>query len=277
MILEARSLTKVYENDVVALDNVSFYVDDDRIVIVGPNGCGKTTLLSIVAGLRRPTRGVLTINGFEPYIERERVLKEVSFGFAKPKLLFTSRVRDLVKLVAECRGCGEEVWNYVYELGIEPFLDSRTCDLSAGQIQLLMVFLTTACWDGIVLLDEPLANLDMVNVRRVVNFLTKRRNFIVSTHSVDEAELLSSSVIALNQGKLAWCGKINELKFDNLYEVYLDSDEVLKQLDAEVLYQSGRLAIVRCRESVLRDALDRGSINGFRRCGLRCVLLGLTT
>ncbi|GGM78460.1 hypothetical protein GCM10007108_15780 [Thermogymnomonas acidicola] len=84
--VRARRLTKSFDGKRKALDSLDIDVTAERLCFLGHNGSGKTTALSIIAGLLRPTSGSLEINGFEPYREREKALRSFSFIFEKPRL-----------------------------------------------------------------------------------------------------------------------------------------------------------------------------------------------
>ncbi|MDO8056895.1 MAG: ATP-binding cassette domain-containing protein, partial [Candidatus Hermodarchaeota archaeon] len=86
-IIEVKGLTKVFNSDLTAVDNISFTVEEGEIFgFLGPNGAGKTTTLNMLATLLRPTSGTATINGFDIIKDQDSVRRSIGYVFQDPTL-----------------------------------------------------------------------------------------------------------------------------------------------------------------------------------------------
>jgi len=276
MIIRAVNLGKRFGR-LWALTDVSFDVSGSIVAVLGPNGSGKTTLLTILAGLRYPTRGRILINGVEPYAEREKAVKMISFMFEKPRFNLGVKVRDIVEIVSSERGCCDEAEDLAFRLGLNEFYETKLSDLSSGQAQLVGLWASFACWNGIVILDEPFAHLDSYRVKVLADTIRGRNDVIFTTHTPEEAEVLADHIIILDKGRVVWAGAKDELLSSNTFEVYPIGDkerlmDALRQEGCDKVVDMGLSIIVNgCDEEVLMKLLKRGIISGFKKAGVRGV------
>ncbi len=275
--IEATNLTKRFRGNVVALNNLSFNLEGRIIALVGPNGSGKTTLLSILVGLRRPTMGRLFLNGFEPYVERERALKTVSFTFEKPRFNIGITVQQLLRILAEKCPDSDELLDYVKVFGLDDSRNKKLHELSSGQAQLLALAIALFCdKKKIAVLDEPLAHLDIANRAKLIDVMSKRSNIIFTTHVIEEAEAIADSAAILNNGACVWHGSLANMYREDIYEVFVRRDklEILREAFGErILADLGLCILVRAIDrDVLDDMVSRGVILGYRRAGLKVQL-----
>jgi len=278
LIIKAVNLGKRFGR-LWALKNISFEIEGGIVAILGPNGSGKTTLLMILAGLRYPSTGRAYVNGVEPYSEREKALGMISFMFEKPRFNLSIKVRDIVGIVLEERGCGDEAEELALKLGLNEFYNTALSDLSSGQAQLVGIWVSLACWDGVVIFDEPFAHLDLNRVRVLAEIMRSRKNVIFTTHTIEEAEALADHIIALNKGTVAWSGNRESLFSSSTFEVYprVDKEKVVSALAnhgcSEVVDVGLSIIVKDCDEETLTRVLKEGVISGFKRAGLRAVLV----
>jgi len=274
MIIRAIDLGKRFGR-LWALTSISFDVNGSIVAVLGPNGSGKTTLLTILAGLRYPTRGRAFINGIEPYVERERAVKMISFMFEKPRFNLGIKVKDIVEIVSDERGCHDEARDLAYRLGLNDFYETKLPDLSSGQAQLVGLWTSFACWSGAVILDEPFAHLDLQRVKVLVDIIRGRTDIIFTTHTSEEAEALADYIIILDRGRVVWAGTKDELFSSNTFEVYPIEDKeklmgLLRQEGCDKVIDMGLTIIVKgCDEDSLVKLLKRGIISGFKKAGVR--------
>jgi len=86
-IIEVKALTKVFDNEIRAVDGISFTVDEGEILgFLGPNGAGKTTTLNVLATLLRPTSGTATVNGHDILAQPDAVRRSIGYVFQDPTL-----------------------------------------------------------------------------------------------------------------------------------------------------------------------------------------------
>lgn len=279
MIIRAVNLGKRFGR-LWALKNISLEIEGNVIAFLGPNGSGKTTLLTILAGLRYPSTGRAYVNGIEPYAEREKAVNMISFMFEKPRFNLSIRVRDIVRIVCEERGCSEEGEELAHKLGLDEFYNTALSDLSSGQAQLVGIWVSLACWDGIAIFDEPFAHLDFNRARALVEVIRSRKGVIFTTHTIEEAEALADHIVVLNRGMVVWSGSKDALLSSNVFELYPIEDReriaaVLTKYGCSKVVDMGLTIIVKeCDEEVLMRVLKEGAISGFRKAGVRAALIG---
>lgn len=172
--LRMRNVTKRY-GDTVALNSVDLSVREGEVhALAGPNGSGKTTLLDIALGRVAPDSGTVERNA------------EVGCAFQEPRVLDDLTVAENLSVFgADDRGVVEE-------LRLDRVLDRRASALSGGFRKKLDTALALADGPGLLLMDEPLADLDDVSKRRLVELIggyaDEGNAALVSTHSLDEFE-----------------------------------------------------------------------------------------
>ncbi len=194
----------------VALDSVSFDVLPGEVVaILGPNGAGKTTTLRVITGLVKPTHGTVAILGKSA--APETVQKEVGYlpdePFLYPKLTgrefltFLASIRRLPQKVAEAR-----ISELTTAFDLTDGFDELTEAYSLGMKRKLALCGALLHNPSILVLDEPLNGLDPKSVKRVkellVEFSAAGKCVLLSTHLLDIAQALCTSVAIINKGKL---------------------------------------------------------------------------
>ena len=274
--LKAYNLEKRY-GDVIALKGISFSMESNILAVLGPNGSGKTTLLSIMAGLRYPTRGKLYINGFEPYKDRDRALKEISFMFERPKLNVGLRVIDIINYIKDSVGLSSNAEEFIERMGIMNFARRKLYDLSTGEAQLLGIFVSLFLNDeGIIILDEPLAHLDVRRAGILSNILRGRGNIIFTTHVPDEAESLADYILVLDNGSLVWKGSREELIRNDIYEVFVEPcqiasfKKIMDEVGSNIITWFGNTCLIeQIEESLLITLIHKGIVYGFKKSGVK--------
>ena len=193
---------------VEALCDVEFVLEDSSFVtVVGKSGCGKTTLLRIICGLERMSRGSVRFVGNSRY----KSPPKVSIVFQEPRLMpwLTVEQNMAFSLVKEPdRGRVKETVNtYLNLLGLKDFKDAYPSQISGGMAQRVALG-RTLCFDpDVILMDEPFGALDAFTrrnlQRELVNiFLSKKKTILFVTHDVDEAIFFGQRVLVLDQGRL---------------------------------------------------------------------------
>ncbi len=192
MALKVVNISKSY-GDLKVLDGVSFEVKDGEILcIVGESGCGKTTLLKIIAGIEKADDGNISLkNG------------RIGFVFQDVRLLPWKTVLGNVEFVLESVGMDKSRAVKVVKLvGLEGFEDYYPKQLSGGMQQRVGIARAIAIDPDILLMDEPFANLDALTKERMQSELLKiiqDKTVIFVTHDIDEAVYLADRVVVLSQ------------------------------------------------------------------------------
>ena len=214
--VELKSITKVYDGGVRAVENANIVVEDKEFVVfVGPSGCGKSTTLRMVAGLEEITEGELYIDGelmndvppkdrniamvFQNYAlyPHMSVYENMAFGLRikkVPKDEIDRRVREAAKI-----------------LDIEKLLDRKPKALSGGQRQRVAVGRAIVRNPKVFLFDEPLSNLDAklrVQMRAELSGLHLKLNatMIYVTHDQVEAMTMANKIVVMKDGRVQQTG-----------------------------------------------------------------------
>lgn len=207
-----KNVSKIYENRFHAVNNINLRIEPKEFVIfVGPSGCGKSTTLRMIAGLEEITSGELWLGDvYANFLEaRERELAMVFQNYALyPNMTVYKNLAFSLEIRGEKK---QEVKNKVMEvaklLGLEAVLDRRPKDLSGGQRQRVAIGNAIIRNPDILLMDEPLSNLDAKlrgQMRVELANLHKRLNntIIYVTHDQTEAMTLGTRIVVMNEGEI---------------------------------------------------------------------------
>ena len=218
-VLKAEHLTKVYgsgENEVRALDDVSFYIQRGEFVaIIGPSGSGKSTLLHILGGVDRPTSGRVYLDGIDVYGQNEEQLaifrrREVGLIYQFYNLIPVLNVVENMTLPVQMDGrkVGEERLQELLKLlNLEDRKNHLPNQLSGGQQQRVAIARALATKPAILLADEPTGNLDSRNSQEIMELLklsNKKysQTLVMITHDENLA-LQADRIIAIEDGRIA--------------------------------------------------------------------------
>jgi ABC-2 type transport system ATP-binding protein len=207
-IIQCEKLSHVYSGK-VALNNLNFELEaGEPIGLVGPNGAGKTTLLSILAGFLHPTSGSVKLFG-HPLGATQLIGKisalpqdarlDPNFTIME-QLVFYARLQGLTKQQAIVES------NRVLEsVGLNDIANKKPLVLSHGMAKRVAIAQALIGKPALVLLDEPTAGLDPVNVRTVRSIIAEQSSettFIISSHDLSELDRLCQHVLLLEHGIL---------------------------------------------------------------------------
>ena len=214
-----RELTKEFSVGglvVTAVDHVSFDVDGGEFfTMVGASGCGKTTTLRMIAGLETPTSGTLTLDGrdFMTVPPQQRNIGMVFQSYALfPHLTIFENVAYGLRLRGTRRAEIERrVAATLALLQLEPYAERHPAGLSGGQQQRVSIARALVYEPSMLLLDEPLANLDAklrVQMREELRALQRRLGIttLYVTHDQEEATAVSDRIAVFNRGRLVQLG-----------------------------------------------------------------------
>lgn len=214
-VLEARHLQKSY-GAMRALDDVSLTIDSGRIVgLIGPNGAGKTTLLKAILGLTAFV-GELSVLGLDPRVQRDALMRDVSFIADVAVLPRWMRVDQALDFVAGVHPRFERARAeaFLHKTSIRP--KSRVRELSKGMVTQLHLALILAIDAQLLVLDEPTLGLDLLYRRQFYDtllndYFDKERTILITTHQVEEVEHLLSDVIFVARGRVLLTSSVEQL------------------------------------------------------------------
>lgn len=217
-MLKVRNIDKVYPG--FKLEDISFQVDDgDYFILLGPSGAGKTQVLEILAGLVNPDEGNIIID--DKNITETRI-RSRPFGLVFQDLAVFPHmtVRQNIQYGLSMKGLGrgqaqEIVARQAVSLEIGHLLDRKPASLSGGELQRVALARTLIRNPRYLLLDEPLASLD-IPLRQGLRSLLKKLNqtgqtIIHVTHDYEEALVLATKVAVMNNGKIIQMGDAGEV------------------------------------------------------------------
>jgi zinc/manganese transport system ATP-binding protein len=251
------------------LDDVSFTIGPGQFTgLIGPNGAGKTTLLRVILGLQRPAAGTVTVDG------QPRSRRDPSVGYVPQKVLLDPdmpmRARDLVALGIDGHRFGvavrsrtrrQAVAEMLDAVGASRFADARAGLLSGGEQQRVLIAQALISRPRLLLLDEPLANLDIRSGQEIVSLLARIAReqqvaVLLSAHEMNPLLPVMDRVVYLAAGRAA-SGPADEVI----------TVEVLSRLygyHVDVLHVHGRILVVAGPGSTAdralagRDVLEAG-------------------
>ncbi|HFJ9447816.1 ABC transporter ATP-binding protein [Bacillus tropicus] len=235
MVLEVKEVTKKVK-DRTLIDHLSFQIEEKEICgFVGPNGSGKTTLIRMIMGLIKPTSGEIYINGSSVRENRGSALRHVGAIVESPIFFpYMSGRKNLINLGRiTMKTSGDVLKKKVEEVlkivGLESRANDSVGTYSLGMKQRLGIAQALLGDPTFIILDEPSNGLDPVGIqqlRKIILQLNKEKNitFFVSSHLIRELELICSSWIMINDGKLVWKGKTDGLRGNDkdLEEVFVE-------------------------------------------------------
>jgi ABC-2 type transport system ATP-binding protein len=202
----------------LALDNVSLTVPRGTVFgLVGPNGAGKTTLIKHVLGLLRAASGTVRVFDRNPVTDPEGVLGRVGYLSEDRDLPGWMRVDEYLRYVRAFYPRWDDV--YAEELRQAFALENhaRIRDLSRGQTARLGLLAALAHRPDLLVLDEPSSGLDPVVRRDILTAIIRTiadegRTVLFSSHLLDEVERVSDHVALIDQGKVALCAALDDVK-----------------------------------------------------------------
>ena len=216
-----------------ALNEFNLKIEEGKIIgILGPNGCGKSTMLKMIVGLNKPDSGELFICDKRPSTLTK---KDIAYLPEIDYLDGEKSVKDMAKFIK----CFYEDWDDSKYKDLVGFLkieeDSIIKKVSKGtraKIKLLMTFSRNA---KIVLLDEPLSGIDILTRESIIQTIVRdykegEQTILISTHEIPETENLFEDVVFIGDGKIKLQGNVEELKMK--YNKSLS--EVMKEVYGDV-------------------------------------------
>jgi ABC-2 type transport system ATP-binding protein len=214
-VIGVRDLRKAY-GQTKAVDGVTFEVARGEVFgLLGPNGAGKTTTVEILEGLRTPDSGDASVLGIDvarnPDALKERIGVSLQTAAMYPKLT-VAEILDLFRSFYRQSRPRDQL---IEMLGLEEKRSTRTQDLSGGQRQRLAVALSLVNDPELVFLDEPTTGMDPAARRSLWDIVrdlkAEGRSILLTTHYMEEAEVLCDRIAIMDHGRLLETGTVGEL------------------------------------------------------------------
>ena len=239
--VELNNICKSY-NDKLVVNNVSFTVAQGEIFgLIGPNGAGKTTTIRMMMDIIKPDSGEASILGENL---SEAIKNRVGYLPEERGLYRKVRVLETLVYLASLKGLGvraarSRAEELLQRVDMLPHKDKKVEELSRGMGQIIQFLVTIIHDPQLLILDEPFAGLDPVNTKLLKEIILELKRqgkaIILSTHMMNEVEVLCDRILMINEGRTVLYGELAEIKsrYRN-NSVFLEFDGVLGEIEGVV-------------------------------------------
>ena len=239
-IITVKNLVKKYGN-FTAVNGISFEVNPGEIFgLLGPNGAGKSTTLEIIETLREKTSGEIWVNGFSIDIAPEAIKKIIGVQLQTAGFYPSLTLTELIELFVGLYQTAIDPFELLQKVNLTDKANAKFKQLSGGQKQRFSIATTLINKPTIVFLDEPTTGLDPQARRNLWDLIKEIRDngttVIITTHYMDEAEVLCDRVAIIDSGEIIAIDtpnalidalvatgfeKVKEVKKANLEDVFI--------------------------------------------------------
>ncbi len=238
-IIKVKDLVKKY-GDFEAVKGISFEVKDGEIFgLLGPNGAGKSTTLEIIETLREKTSGEVWVNGFNLDEQPEEIKKIIGVQLQTSGYYPNLNLIELIALFNGLYNRNVDPMSLLEMVNLKDKSKAKVKELSGGQKQRFSVATTLINDPKIVFLDEPTTGLDPQARRNlwelVRNICAKGTTVIITTHYMDEAEVLCDRVAIIDSGKIIAMETPDRL-IDNLVSSGFERPREVKKANLEDVF-----------------------------------------
>ena len=237
-MLEVKNFTKKYNNGKLAVDNISFSVNNGEIFgFLGPNGAGKSTTIKAIVGLIKKSSGEINIDGIR--LEDDPILYNNKFSYLadNPDLFDKFTGVEYINFVSDIYGIDEKTRDerlntYLDYFDIRQAMADLISSYSHGMKQKLAIISSLIHDPDLLILDEPMVGLDpksSFNLKKIMRERKERGKIVFfSTHIMEIAENICDRIAIISKGKIVAQGSLDEIRKN------LDEDKSLEELFLEL-------------------------------------------
>jgi ABC-2 type transport system ATP-binding protein len=238
-IITVKNLVKSY-GDFNAVQGISFEVFEGEIFgLLGPNGAGKSTTLEIIETLREKTSGEVMVNGLNVDNAREEIKKIIGVQLQSSGFYPNLNLTELVHLFIGLYQSNVDPTTLLKKVNLEDKAKAKYKELSGGQKQRFSIATTLINKPKIIFLDEPTTGLDPQARRNLWDLIQEIRangtTVIITTHYMDEAEILCDRVAIIDSGKIVSINTPNNL-IDELVATGFEKVKEVKKANLEDVF-----------------------------------------
>lgn len=235
-VIIAEHLTKSY-GQLLAVDDISLRVKRGTVFgLLGANGGGKSTTLECILGTKTPDKGRASILGLSPQGDRKDLYERVGVQFQEGNYQEKIRVGELSEMTASLYHQAADYHDLLRQFGIADKITCPVAELSGGERQRLFIVLALIPGPDVVFLDELTTGLDAKARRDVWQHLAALKaqglTIILTSHFMDEIEVLCDEICILKGGKAVFYGTVGEAvalspcqNFEDAYLWFTDEEE----------------------------------------------------
>lgn len=219
LAIQTNDLTKKFQ-DKTAVDSLNLSIDQGELfALLGVNGAGKTTTIKMLTCLNKPTRGDATLLGDSIVSKPHAVKEKINVSPQETAIARNLSVKENLELIAQIYGfdkkaADNKVEEMLMTFGLTEVSNSKAKTLSGGTQRRLSIAMALISNPQILFLDEPTLGLDVIARRGLWTAIEKLKGkitIILTTHYMEEAEVLSDRIGIMSKGKLKAVGTVSEL------------------------------------------------------------------
>ena len=238
-IIQVKDLTKSY-GDFEAVRGISFDVYKGEIFgLLGPNGAGKSTTLEIIETLRQKSGGTVMVDGMDLDKAPEAIKKIIGVQLQTAGFYPNLNLTELIRLFVGLYQMEMDPMELLAKVNLEDKAKAKFKELSGGQKQRFSIATTLINRPKIIFLDEPTTGLDPQARRNLWDLIQEIRDngttVIITTHYMDEAEVLCDRVAIIDSGKIIGINTPNQL-IDELVETGFEKVKEVKKANLEDVF-----------------------------------------
>jgi len=230
-IVSTQNLSKSYDN-VYRVKEVNLKVyEGDVYGFLGPNGAGKSTTLKMLLGLVKPTNGKVVVHGKDFCKNRREILNQTGSLIESPSYYGHLTGIENMRVIQRLRNVKDEnVFEALKIVRLDKQKDKKVSQYSLGMKQRLGIAMALIAFPKLLILDEPTNGLDPAGIgeiRELIKSLPKKYGItvIISSHMLSEIEQIATSVGIINDGKLLFQGKKEQLQKKNQYSIFIKTKD----------------------------------------------------
>ncbi|CAI2296517.1 unnamed protein product [Caenorhabditis sp. 36 PRJEB53466] len=219
--VELNGLVKMFANGEKAVNGLTLRAVRGQVsVLLGHNGCGKSTTFGMITGMCKATEGKVLITGIDAHLKRSETRKCIGYCPQTNPLYEKLTVMEHLELINAIKGAAPERFraeadNILWQIGLYDQRKMLAKRLSGGMRRKLAVCMAMIGGSRVILLDEPTAGMDpraRQDVQMMLTRLKRDRTILVTTHFMDEAERIGDWVFVMSHGRMAAAGSVHFLK-----------------------------------------------------------------
>ncbi len=256
-MIEIQHLTKKFGN-IVALNDLNFTVKKGEILgFLGPNGAGKSTTMNILTGYLPSTSGTVKVDGFDIMENPKEVKKKIGYLPELPPVYGDMTVGEYLTFIANLKnvplkGRKTKLDDIMYLVKIGDKKGRLIRNLSKGYRQRVGLAQALVGNPQVLVLDEPTVGLDpkqILDIRKLITALGREHTIILSTHILQEVNAVCSSVVMINNGKIAAQGPLSDFAAASngvsKYNVTIAGDKTLCRETLDKVGSASRVEFIR--------------------------------